>query len=257
MSINIFRSVKCLAFISAIILLSSCLSQKRFTYFQPKDSLQTQVALDTLYHPIIHKYDVLGIYVSSSSEEASKFFNYDMSAEAGESSAANKYVVNEKGEIQLPLVGGLFVDGLTSLQAMELIKLKLDKYLINPTVKLTISNFRMTVLGEVNKPGVYTVPNEKITLTEALALAGDLTLYGVRENITIVREVNGKKEFSQVNITSRDFFSSPYYTLQGNDIVYIEAMKQKKFLAQSWPRVAPVFLSGLSLIVVLVSLMNP
>lgn len=257
MSKKNFGYIKLLTPFLAVILFSSCLSQKKFTYFQPKDSLQTHITLDTLYHPIIHKYDVLSIYVSSISEEASKFFNYDVSGEAGESSGANKYVVDENGEIHLPLVGGLHVDGLTSMQAMSLIKVKLDKYLISPTVKLNISNFRVTVLGEVNKPGVYTVPNEKITLTEALAMAGDLTLYGVRENITIVREVNGKKEFAQVDITARDFFSSSYYSLQGNDIVYIEAMKQKKFLAQSWPRVAPVFLSGLSLIVVLVSLMNP
>jgi polysaccharide export outer membrane protein len=237
------------------LLFSSCLSQKEFTYFQPKDSLQVAVMIDTGYKPVIHKYDMLSIYVSSISEEATKFFNFSAEGKADENTSANnQYVVDEKGNIQLPLTGAVPVEGLTPIEATEVVKQRLDKYLINPAVKLNISNFHVTVLGEVNKPGVYTVPNERITLTEALGMAGDLTLYGLRNNITVVREVNGKKEFAVVDITTRDFFASPYYHLQGNDIVYVEARTQKKFTVQNWYRIAPVFLSGLSLVVVLISL---
>jgi polysaccharide export outer membrane protein len=199
---------------------------------------------------------LLGIYVNSISEEATRFFNYTSEDASGEGNTSHLYVVDEGGDIHIPLAGSVHVEGLTTKEATEIVKKTLDKYLINPSVKLTISNFHVTVLGEVNKPGVYTVANERITLTEALGMAGDLTLYGKRNNITIVREKNGKKEFALIDITARDFFASPYYYLQGNDIVYVEALSQKKFTAMNWPRIAPVILSGLSLIVVLVSLMQ-
>ena len=146
------------------------------------------------------------------------------------------------------------MSGLLFLSILLSVKTKLEKYLTNPTVKLNLVNFSVTVLGEVAKPGVYSAANEKITLTEALAMAGDLTVYGKATNVMVIRETNGQKEFVRVNLTGRDFFSSPFFNLHGNDIIYVEAINQKKFGAQTYYRILPLFLSGLSLAVVLLSL---
>lgn len=215
--------------------LFSCTPQKRLTYFQDRGENLDSIPIDTSYNAVISPNDILSIYVSSVSEEASKFFNFSAIPDA--SNQANGYVVDYYGNIQLPLVGNVHVGGLTTAQARDQVILKLSKYLVNPTVKLNIQNFRVTILGEVAKPGVYPVLNEKITLTEALALAGDITTFGLRENILIIREIAGRKEFGSVNITSRKFFSSAYYNLRTNDIIYVEAAPRKKLFTENFTRV--------------------
>ena len=112
---------------------------------------------------------------------------------------------------------------------------------------MTIRNFRVTVLGEVAHPGVLTVQNERITLPEALAMAGDMTVYSSRDNVLIVREENGKKSYGTVDLNSRELFTSDYYYLHANDIVYIEPLKTKKAMAENWYRILPIVFSGISL----------
>jgi polysaccharide export outer membrane protein len=235
---------------------TSCLPQKEMIYFQTADTTHRPIAMDSTGKVFIQQNDILSIYVSSVSPDASRFFNYASDAATGNNAPGNNYVVDVTGCIQLPFAGNIKVEGLTMLQARDSVKAKLSKYLSDPTVKMNLVNFSVTVLGEVAKPGVYSVPNEKITLTDALAMAGDLTVFGRRTNIMVIREINGKKEFGTVDITSRDAFASPYYQLRGSDIVYVEAIPQKKATAQTIYRVGPLVLSALSLIVVLVSLTN-
>jgi len=237
------------------ILASSCLPQKEITYFQSKDTAVHYFGVDTTNQVIIQKNDILSIYVSSVSPDASRFFNYSTEATTS-NTPGNTYVVDANGDIQLPFAGNVRVAGITPLAARDSVKAKLEKYLTDPTVKLNLANFSVTVLGEVGKPGVYTVANEKMTLTEALALAGDLTIFGKRTNVMVIRQADGQKLFGQVDLTGRDFFASPYYNLHGNDIIYVEAISQKRATAQSFYRVMPLLLSALSLIVVLVSLTN-
>lgn len=223
----------------------SCIPQKRMVYFQNINHQDTIATFqDTGYMAVIQPNDILTIYVASISLEASKYFNYIEKPDDA-NSMANGYLVDTKGNIQLPLVGDVKVSGLTSAGARDTIISKLVKYLINPSVKLNIRNFRITVMGEVLHPGVFTVPNEKVTLPEALALAGDLTVFSVRENIMVIREKDGKKEFGIVDLTNRELFNSPYYNLHCNDIVYVEPTKQKKFLAQNYYRVLPVVFGGI------------
>ncbi len=226
----------CLWYFLIPIFLFSCTPQKRITYFQDKGENMTSIPIDTSYNALICPNDILSIYVASVSEEASKFFNFSAGPDAG-NALANGYVVDHFGNIQMPLVGNVHVGGMTTSQARDQVIQKLSKYLVNPTVKLNIQNFRVTILGEVTNPGVYPVLNEKITLTEALALAGDITSYGLRENIMIIREVNDKKEFGSVDITSRKFFSSSFYNLRTNDIIYVEAAKRKKIFTENFARV--------------------
>ena len=223
----------------------SCIPQKRMVYFQNVNHQDTIATFqDTGYMAVIQPNDILTIYVASISLEASKYFNYIEKPDDA-NSMANGYLVDTKGNIQLPLVGDVKVSGLTSAGARDTIISKLVKYLINPSVKLNIRNFRITVMGEVLHPGVFTVPNEKVTLPEALALAGDLTVFSKRENIMVIREQDGKKEFGIVDLTNRELFNSPFYNLHCNDIVYVEPTKQKKFLAQNYYRVLPVVFGGI------------
>jgi len=205
------------------------------TYFQDKQGNMNSIPIDTSYNALICPNDILTIYVSSASEEASKFFNFSSSQDDG-TSLVNGYVVDHYGNIQMPLVGNVHVGGFTTSAARDSVIQKLSKYLVNPTVKLNIRNFRVTILGAVVNPGVYPVLNEKITLTEALALAGDISDYGLRENIMIIREINDKKEFGFVNITSREFFSSSYYNLRTNDIIYVETARRKRLFTENFSR---------------------
>jgi polysaccharide export outer membrane protein len=218
------------------VLFASCTPQKRLTYFQVKGENKDSIVMDTVYTILIQPNDILSIYVASISEDAGKIFNYTSNDNNGTSDASG-YVVDQNGNIQMPLVGDVRVAGLTTPQARDTVNKRLSKYLVNPSVKLNIRNFRVTILGEVGKPGVYPVTNEKITLTEALAMAGDLTAYSLRENIMIVREKDGKKEFGHVDISSRDFFASSYFNLKTNDIVYVEAARRKRIFTENFSKV--------------------
>ena len=216
--------------------LFSCTPQKRISYFQDRGEKVNLIPIDTTYNALIQPNDILSIYVASISDEASKFFNFSSQQDDG-SSLVNGFVVDHFGDIQMPLVGNVRVGGLTTAVARDTVISKLSKYLVNPTVKLNIRNFKVTILGEVMQPGVYPVLNEKITLTEALALAGDLTSYAKRENIMIIRETDDKKEFGTIDITRRDFFSSAYYNLRSNDIIYVEPAKRKRIFTENFTRV--------------------
>jgi len=228
------RWLFCLA---AAVFLFSCTSQKRLTYFrETREEKTNSIALDTAYNPVIYPSDILSIYVASVSEEASKFFNFSGTPDDG-SSLVNGFVVDHSGFIQMPLVGDVHVGGLTPAQARDTVTQKLSKFLVSPTVKLNIRNFKVTILGEVARPGVYPVQNEKLTLTEALAMAGDITNYGLRENVMIIREVNDKKEFYNVDLTSREVFASAYYNLRSNDIIYVESARRKRIFTENFTRI--------------------
>jgi len=247
MKLKIYQSA--LFIIAGVILISmaGCYPMKKIVYFQDKDTSVLNYTLDTTYVVRIQKNDFLSIYVTSLSEEASRYFNFvqRLGAVSTESSA-NDFLVDLKGNIQLPLIVNVHVEGLTSSEARDTITGLLKKYIINPSVKLNIKNFRVTVLGEVNSPGVFFVENEKMTIDQALSMAGDLTIYGKRENIMMIRETNGKKEFIILDLTARDFFSSPFYTMHANDILYVEPIKEKRFAIQNWYRIVPILFGAIS-----------
>lgn len=230
----------------ALLAAFACTPQKKILYYQDKSGADSViVSQDTLYMPVIQPNDILTIYVTSSSPDASRYFNFMESADDA-TSMANGYLVDASGNVQLPFVGNIHVAGLTSAVARDSISKKLEKYLINPSVKLSIRNFRVTVMGEVKSPGVYTAPNEQITLPEALALAGDLTVYGNREKITLVRVEEGKKMFIPIDLTNREIFKSEYYSLHCNDIIYVEPIRKKRFITENYYRVLPIIFGGVA-----------
>jgi len=137
------------------------------------------------------------------------------------------FLVDKDGFIQMTLLGKIKVGGLTTYQVRDKITELASQYYKNPTVQVRFANFKITVLGEVTRPATYTVPNEKVTVLDALGLAGDLTIYGKRENVLLVRDQQGQKELVRLNLNDSEVFRSPYFYLRQNDVLYVEPGKAK------------------------------
>jgi polysaccharide export outer membrane protein len=217
-----------------ILLFFSCASKKDIVYYQNVDSLEPQGAYSS-YEVKIQPDDLLSIIVSAEDPEIAIPFNlHTVSiASPNRSSSANGeqtmqlYLVDADGNIEFPVLGKLHVGGLTRTQILSLFYSKLGVYIKNPIVNFRIANFKFSVQGEVTAPGTYNVNSERITLIEALSMARDLTIYGKRDNILIIREVNGDKIYTRIDITQADFINSPYYYLAQNDVIYVEPNKNK------------------------------
>jgi polysaccharide export outer membrane protein len=211
---------------------SSCVNQKKYVYFQKSPHYSDTLDVAKTYVSKVHSGDILSVFVTSLSADASTFFNPYQGASAVSggvnSSVAPGYLVDSAGNIDFPLINTVKVEGLTTVEIKDLIKSRLNKYLKEPTVNVRVLNYRISVLGDVSKPAVYVIPNESVTLPEALSLAGDLAITGRRDNILIIRNgENGKKEFGHVDLTKRDIYNSPYYFLHANDVIYVEPGKNK------------------------------
>jgi len=174
----------------------------------------------------IQKGDLLSINVYSDNPEATIIFN-QQSSKSGSSTASTGYLVDLQGNIRFQTLGELHVEGLTKIELIQLMDEKLKTYLTNPYTEVRFLNFHVNVLGEVNKPGPYSIPEEKVTILELLGLAGDLTIYGRRDNILIVREKEGKREFGHINLKDDKLFQSPYFNLQQNDVVMVQSNEKK------------------------------
>jgi polysaccharide biosynthesis/export protein len=213
------------------------------------------------YENLIQVSDILSIYVSSLSPEASSFFNSIAPIERNEQTSTSSfstrtdvgYLVDAQGMIELPLIGKVKVVGLTTGIARDTLTARLEKYLQYPSVRIYIENFRVTILGEVNRPGVYSVTNEKITIPEALGLAGDLNIFADRTNLTLIRDENGEKKYTEIDVTRRDLFEAPYYYLRSGDILYISPVKGRVAQSDNFYRVLPIVMSSLTLIAVVVA----
>ncbi|MBL4675769.1 MAG: polysaccharide biosynthesis/export family protein [Mucilaginibacter sp.] len=253
-------------FLSVIAFFSSCVSQKQIAYFQKDLNGSDTIKVSEVYVPKIQPGDILAIPVTSLNPAASSFFNpyspaspATIDAASGNSSAtggttpqvtptasASGFLVDPQGNIEFPLLGSIKAGGLTTTELKDFIKGKLTTYLKEPTVNVRFLNYKISVMGEVTRPSVYVIPNEKVTLPEALSMAGDITIFGKRDNILVVRDNNGKKEFGRVNLTTRDVYSSPYYYLHSNDVVYVEPGKGKVAQSDKTYQILPVILSALS-----------
>lgn len=239
--------------ILTLFTVTSCGNPKNVTYFPgvQDGSIQSNTPFP---ESIIQKNDILSITVSSLNPEATIPFNTPNSGGAGAAGAGAPvgYLVNTEGNIQFPIIGNVKAEGLTKNQLKNNIaKTLIDKkLLVDAIVTIRFVNFRVTVLGEVNNPTVVTVPNEKISLLEALGLAGDMTIYAKRTNVMIIRESNDVKIIKRLNLNSDELFTSPYYYLQSNDIVYVEPNKAKVASVSGGMQWAPIVMSGLSLVLI-------
>ena len=218
----------------AILLLTSCVSTKNITYFQNKDEIDVTTS-KYLYDAKIMPKDILQIQVFSMTPEASEPFNLLKGTSAATSTTSStensvfNYLVSNDGTIVMPIIGTVKVGGLTKNATEELIKSKIKPYLSeseNAVVHVRMMNYKYAILGGVKSPGLYTTQNEKVSILEAIAQAGDLTTFAYRDRIYLIREnADGQKEYHQLNINDANIISSPYYYLQQNDVIYVESRK--------------------------------
>jgi polysaccharide export outer membrane protein len=235
-------------FAAFTFMLTSCLSNKDITYFQGVDKIGAD-SIGTKFEAIIKPGDILSINVVSLSPEANQFFSFQSDrTQANNANRSSGYLVDIDGNIEIPLVGKVKISGLTISIATDTVRNRLDQFLERPAVSLRHENYRVTILGEVARPGIYTVPNEKITLLEALGLAGDVTIYGKRKNILVIRESNGKREFTRLDLTSKDVFKSPVFYLQSSDVVYVDPGKGKIAMSDNFYRIMPMILSTITVL---------
>ena len=199
---------------------------------------------------VIQKNDLLSIVVTSKSPEASQIYNLPVGVSRMVSNTeVSGYLVNEDSTIQFPGIGTLKAAGLTKTQLKDRITqiLLQQKLLLDPIVSVRNLNFKVTVLGEVTRPTVVNVPSEKINMLEALGFAGDLTLYANRKNVLLIREESGTRTFKVMNLNSNEIFSSPYFYLRPNDIIYVQPNKTKITNASALRSWLPVVFSTISL----------
>jgi polysaccharide export outer membrane protein len=208
--------------------------------------------------PVIQKNDLLSITVSSPNPAATQIFNTPIITSTQTlgytTTQATGFLVNQDGSIEFPILGNVKASGLTKKQLKEYITKTLTQrqLLTDPVVTIRYLNYKVTVLGEVAHPTVINVPDEKISLLEALGLAGDMTIYAKRDNVMVIREDEGKRVVKRLNLNSKDLFTSPYYYLKSNDIIYVEPNKAKISAASNTRTWLPVVLSGLSLTAIIV-----
>jgi len=243
-----------------ICVVSSCANTKKVAYFNDvKDSVR--IPSKAGLEPVIQKKDILSITVSSLSNEATVIFNTpNLPITPNASASPNMpqtagYLVGADGYIKFPILGNIKAAGLTR-QELEnnITKLLVDKKLLfDPIVSSRFLNFRVTVLGEVNRPGVITVPSEQISILEAIGQAGDLTIYGLRDNVMLIRQVGPDKIVKRLNLNSSSLFQSPYYFLKSNDVLYVEPGKAKVASTDFTRQLLPIIFSGISVVVIVLN----
>lgn len=237
------RYIISIIILQSLLVFTSCTPSKKITYFQNAQDSDLRQVLATIEAPI-QKNDILNIVVSSLSPEEDVKYNRIDNTTKG-------YLVNNDGTIQLPKLGNVMAEGLTKKQLTEKITSIIleKKELLNPIVEIRQLNFEVTVLGEVTNPSVITVPSEKISLVKALGLAGDITIYGKRDNILLIREENGKRITRHLDINSAGFLNSEYYYLKPNDVVYVEPGKAKVATISRSKELLPYIFSGISVLI--------
>ncbi|OKL39564.1 polysaccharide biosynthesis/export family protein [Pontibacter flavimaris] len=244
-------------FLIIFSLLSACANTKEAVYFGGSGKAEYNSNFENL-EPIIQKNDLLNISVSSLNPQATEIFNVYSAENLRSASASNTiapvsgYLVDLDGYIQFPLLGKIKAAGVSKKALKEKIEQELfsRKLLLDPIVDIRYLNYKVSVLGEVARPSVITVPNEKLTLLEALGLAGDLTIYANRDNLLLIREEEGQKKLVRLDLTTDEIFTSPYYYLQSNDIIYVEPNKTKIASASAARQWLPLVISSLTLVVV-------
>ena len=212
--------------ISVLLVITSCVPAKEIAYFQEIEEL-TSAETSMNSETKIAVGDLLAINVSALDPETALAFNlFENSGNGAVKSLP--YLVNSAGELNFPVLGTVQVVGLTTKELTDKLVELLSEFIINPVVNIRLTNFKVTVLGEVKNPGTFTVSNERISIVEALGLAGDLTIQGKRDNLLLVREIEGKRVVIPIDLSKIQVLNSPYYYLAQNDVLYVEPNKAKR-----------------------------
>jgi len=240
-----------LAFV-ALSFLSSCISSRKLAYFNNIQKDSTAAITEQRLETKINVADLLQINMSTLDPATTAILNSSTAVNSGQGGVSG-YLVDETGNIKMPLLGSVKAEGLTKIQLADYItNTLLSKQIAkNPIVNVRIVNFKVTVLGEVGHPGVIAVPNERITLPEALASAGDLTLYGKRSNVLLIREVDGKRTWKRFSLNESQLFDKDIYNLQNQDIIYVEPNNARAASSDRTTQLIPYFFSAASLLIVI------
>lgn len=255
MKLNPSFFIKAISFLMLLFLFFSCGSKKDVVYYQNIDGMTAQQDPNS-YEIKLQPDDLLMILVSADDPEVAIPFNLRTYSTTNNSrlditrgqETVQLYLVDQSGNIEFPVIGKLKVSGLTRTEVLKMLQEKIGKYIKNPIINLRIMNFKISLQGEVNLPGTYPITSERVTLIEALSMAKDLTIYGRRDNILVIREVNGVKSYNRVDITKSDFINSPFYYLSQNDVVYVEPNKTRINSSAVGPNTS-VIISAISILV--------
>ena len=260
----IFKRIICSCV--ACYIFFGCISGKSITYFQPLSSRMDEsvTKIETAYMPVIKKGDILSITVSSLDRDDREIFNPIPSSYTQTSQSQiggfivlqpiKGFMVDTKGNINFPQIGEIHAAGLTSKEIEILLTDQLEQYVKSPTVSVHIANYIISILGEVAHPAQYVIPHNQITIPEALALAGDLTVYGKRKNVLLIRELEGERRFTRIDLTKRNLFESPYYYLRSGDLIYVEPVKGKLTSTDRSYQIAPIVISSLSFLILILNM---
>ena len=255
------KKINIILIVSTLLIFTGCTTQKKLAYFNTvtassAESINAQLKNERADARILTD-DRLSITVSALDPNAVAIYNLPFVSFASPGSdqiyaspVLQSYLVNSQGNINFPVLGEIKLEGLTLTEAGNLIKNKLAEHVADPIVNIQFVNFRITVLGEVLRPGQFPVTNERVTILDALGLAGHMTAYGRRDNVLLTRNNNGKLEFARINLNSDEVFKSPYFYLQQNDVIYVEPNTVKSISSQD----IPLYLSSLSTLATLVTL---
>lgn len=261
---NPMKTIVILSLCLSILLPTSCTSYKQVPYLQEMETLEAIDSIQLMYDAKILPKDLLTITVNSSDPEAAAPFNLtvQMALDASRTDVLTQrqtlqqYLVDNEGNIDFPIIGTIHVGGLTKNEAENLIKEKLQPYLKEvPIVTVRMVNYKISVLGEVARPGTFTVNNEKVNLLEALAMAGDMTIWGKRNDVKLIREDEaGNRNIILLDLTRADIVRSPHYYLQQNDILYVTPNKTKAMNSSSG-QTTSLWVSATSILVSITSLL--
>ena len=246
---------------------ASCVTQKQMTYLRDADASKADAVnaqFEAQSEAIVRVGDALTIFVSALDKEAVVPYNLPTvvysepgSRQVQTTPMLQYYIVDEAGDVEMPVLGKVHVAGLKRTEVEQLVKSKLESQVVNPMVLVNMVGAKVSVMGEVNRPGQVAMPKGRLTILEALAAAGDMTPYGKRDNVLVTREVDGKLQIGRVNMRSADLYSSPYYYLQQNDVIYVSPNKVRAISSANaglWLSMISSLASAATVIVTIVSL---
>ncbi|MBO9594268.1 MAG: polysaccharide biosynthesis/export family protein [Niabella sp.] len=259
-----------------VVVAPSCSTNRNLVYFNNLPPGGDTAQIVNKMSAKIEKGDVLGITITTLSPEYNQLFSTGAAPQApittvttpgtptnttgissvnNSDAARNGYLVDENGQVNLPVLGKIDLIGLTRKEAQDKITAEVAKTAKTPIVNIRFLNYKVTVIGEVTRPGSFNVPDERVNVLEALGMAGDLTPYAIRENILVIREKDGTRTMQRINLADKNVFNSPYFYLQQNDVVYVQpenTLKARQADASNY-RWVPIATAGISAIAVILA----
>ena len=250
-----------------LFFLSSCTSKKKLDYLQNIESVALEASMKNA-KSTIQPNDQLVIMVTAKDMDVVKPFNQNFSsgqilqyslpsnnapAQSQTSASGPTYMVDSQGNIEFPVIGKINTENKTTEELRDILKKEISKYVLNPQVSVRNTNYKITVLGEVNRPGTYNIPDAQTTLLEVLGFAGDLTIYGNRTDVLVVRNIDGVMSKERIDLTKADFINSPYFYLKQNDVIIVSPNETKQKSARLDPN-AGIYISVASIVVTILAL---